>query len=223
MPIASPIDICSTKTRMTIQNDASACVASSISPSMSAMPTGSFAPDSPSRIVPVRPRISRSPSTENITAGSVGAIAAPRRPEVIQAEAERPVREHGDEAGGGERPEDASDAIGRAAARKRRQPIDEPPSKRITISATVATSRRSRSRGRATGRGRRRARRRRGTTRPTGSTSGRRASRRAGRPKAHPTTSRMVEAEARQVVHPVDAYNRAAREQNSLHIAHSRA
>jgi hypothetical protein len=31
------------------------------------------------------------------------------------------------------------DAIGRADARKRRQPIDEPPSKRITISATVAT------------------------------------------------------------------------------------
>ena len=52
-------------------------VASSIIPIISAIPTGSFAPDSPFRIVPVRPRISRPPSTENVTAGSVGASAAP--------------------------------------------------------------------------------------------------------------------------------------------------
>ena len=39
------------------------------------MPTGSFAPDSPSSTVPLRPDISRWPSTENTTAGSVGAIA----------------------------------------------------------------------------------------------------------------------------------------------------
>ena len=42
---------------------------------ISAMPTGSFAPDSPSRMVPLRPAISRWPSTENTTAGSVGATA----------------------------------------------------------------------------------------------------------------------------------------------------
>ena len=36
-------------------------------------------------------------------------------------------------------PKTPREAIGRADARKRRQPIDEPPSKRITISATVAT------------------------------------------------------------------------------------
>jgi hypothetical protein len=38
-----------------------------------AMPTGSFAPASPSKMVPLRPEISRCPSTENTTAGSVGA------------------------------------------------------------------------------------------------------------------------------------------------------
>ena len=49
----------------------------SAAPPCSAMPTGSFAPDSPSRRVPVRPAISRRPSTENTTAGSVGASAVP--------------------------------------------------------------------------------------------------------------------------------------------------
>ena len=42
-----------------------------------AIPTGSLAPDSPSRMVPLRPATSRRPSTENITAGSVGASAVP--------------------------------------------------------------------------------------------------------------------------------------------------
>src|SRR6266511_1205754 len=44
---------------------------------IAAMPTGSLAPDSPSTRVPVRPEISRRPSTENTTAGSVGASAVP--------------------------------------------------------------------------------------------------------------------------------------------------
>src|SRR6266545_3754414 len=43
----------------------------------SAMPTGSLAPDSPSRSTPERPATSRRPSTENTTAGSVGASAVP--------------------------------------------------------------------------------------------------------------------------------------------------
>ena len=37
------------------------------------------------RIVPDRPRISRDPKTENVTAGSVGAIAAPTSPAKIQS------------------------------------------------------------------------------------------------------------------------------------------
>ncbi len=67
----------------------SSSVASSIIPIMSAMPTGSFIPASPSRIVPARPRISREPKTENVTAGSVGAIAEPMRPARIQSNPSR--------------------------------------------------------------------------------------------------------------------------------------
>ena len=138
MPIASPIDICSAKTRTTIQNDASAWVASSIIPSISAIPTGSLAPDSPSRIVPVRPEISRSPSTENITAGSVGAIAAPSRPDVTHVSPNAQWANTATRPAVANVPRTPREAIGTADARKRRQPIDEPPSKRITISATVA-------------------------------------------------------------------------------------
>ena len=89
MPIARPIDISSANSRTTTQNVASACVANSIIPSISAIPTGSFTPDSPSRIVPVRPPTSRLPSTENITAGSVGASAAPRMPAPVQLKSNR--------------------------------------------------------------------------------------------------------------------------------------
>ncbi|HWG12229.1 MAG TPA: hypothetical protein VG268_03045, partial [Streptosporangiaceae bacterium] len=45
----------------------------------SAMPTGSLAPDSPSIRTPLRPETCRWPSTENTTAGSVGASAVPSR------------------------------------------------------------------------------------------------------------------------------------------------
>ena len=83
MPTASPIDISSANSRTTVHIVPLSDVANSIIPIISAMPTGSFAPDSASRIVPVRPETSRRPSTENMTAGSVGAIAAPIRPDVI--------------------------------------------------------------------------------------------------------------------------------------------
>ena len=102
------------------------------------MPTGSFAPDSPSRIVPVLPEISRSPSTENITAGSVGAIAAPSRPEVTQASPNAQCANAATRPAVANVPSTPSEAIGRREGRRRRQPIDEPPSNRITIRATVA-------------------------------------------------------------------------------------
>ena len=89
MPIARPTDISSANSRTTVQNVASACVANSSIPIISAIPTGSLAPDSPSRIVPVRPPTSRRPSTENITAGSVGASAAPRMPAAVQPKSNR--------------------------------------------------------------------------------------------------------------------------------------
>ena len=87
--MASPTDISSRNSRTTIQNVASAWVANSIIPIINAMPTGSFTPDSPSRIVPVRPPTSRLPSTENMTAGSVGASAAPRIPAVVQLKSKK--------------------------------------------------------------------------------------------------------------------------------------
>ena len=67
----------------------SSLVANSIRPTMSAIATGSFAPDSPSRIVPDRPPTSRFPSTENMTAGSVGASAAPMIQAMIQSKPNR--------------------------------------------------------------------------------------------------------------------------------------
>ena len=138
MPIARPMPICSQNTRTTTQNVASAWVASWISPSISAIPTGSFAPDSPSRIVPVRPEISRSPKTENITAGSVGATAAPSRPAVNQPSPIAQCANAVTSPAVAKVPRMPRETIGIAAPRNRRQPIDEPPSKRITISATVA-------------------------------------------------------------------------------------
>ena len=59
---------------------------------------GRSRPTRPRGSCPVRPPISRSPSTENITAGSVGATAAPSRPAVEPAEAEGEVREQRDDA-----------------------------------------------------------------------------------------------------------------------------
>ena len=102
---------------------------------MSAIPTGSFAPDSPSRIVPERPPTWRLPRTENITAGSVGAIAAPIRPAVVH---EKPSTECPNRAISpvvANVPSTPSEAIGQIEPRSRRQPTCIPPSKRITISA----------------------------------------------------------------------------------------
>ena len=87
----------------------------------------------------MRPAISRSPKTENITAGSVGATAAPSRPEVSQPSPSAQWANAATSPAVANVPRTPSETIGTAATRKRRQPIDEPPSKRITISATVAT------------------------------------------------------------------------------------
>ena len=77
MPTARPMAISLANSVTTIEKSPSSSVASSIIPIIRAIPTGSFIPASPSRMVPERPRISREPKTENVTAGSVGAIAAP--------------------------------------------------------------------------------------------------------------------------------------------------
>ena len=112
-------------------------VANSIIPIISAMPTGSLAPDSASRIVPVRPETSRLPSTENITAGSVGAIAAPTSPEVIHENPSSQCAARATIPAVANVPGRPSSSTGTHAVRRRRRPIREPPSKRITTSATT--------------------------------------------------------------------------------------
>jgi hypothetical protein len=89
IPASSPMLISTENSSTTTQNEASASCANSIMPIIKAIPTGSLTPDSPSRIVPARPRISLCPSTENITAGSVGASAAPRMPAIVHEKSKR--------------------------------------------------------------------------------------------------------------------------------------
>src|SRR6476469_4718255 len=138
MPNAIPTTISIANSLPTIRNEASSWVAYSSIPIISAIPTGSFAPDSPSRIVPVRPPISRRPSTENITAGSVGASAAPRIPAVIQPKPKSQCAASAIRPAVAKVPSSPSAVIGRAAARKRCHPTSMPPSKRIAMSATAA-------------------------------------------------------------------------------------
>ena len=104
---------------------------------ISAIPTGSLAPDSPSSSVPARPDTSRCPSTENTTAGSVGARAVPTsragsqsRPKARCATAARLTAVTSV-------PATPSQTTGPATARNRRRPMCMPPSSRITASATV--------------------------------------------------------------------------------------
>ena len=77
-PTAAPTTIC----RANSPSTPAAAVSPRLDPAPSrltrrAIPTGSLAPDSPSRMTPVRPSTSQLPSTENTTAGSVGASAVP--------------------------------------------------------------------------------------------------------------------------------------------------
>ena len=114
------------------------CRASSSMPIIKAMPTGSFAPDSPSRIVPERPRTALPLSTENITAGSVGASAAPTMPATIQGSPSSQCASTATSAAVAKVPSTPSERTGMALRRIRFQPMCMPPSNRITTSATVA-------------------------------------------------------------------------------------
>ena len=109
----------------------------SIIPIMSAIPTGSLNPDSPSRIVPERPSTSL-PAEDREHHRRVG-----RRERGADRERERPVELERRWAATARnrrwrtyRPRRAR-AIG-AAARKRRKPMSKPPSNRIRIRASVA-------------------------------------------------------------------------------------
>jgi hypothetical protein len=104
---------------------------------ISAMPTGSFAPDSPWSSVPDRPDTSRRPSTENTTAGSVGASAVPMSREARQPSPNSPCAANARAAAVTNVPTTPSQTTAPAAERKRPHPICIPPSNRIKISATV--------------------------------------------------------------------------------------
>ena len=73
-------------------------------------------------MVPERPRISRPANTEKVTAGSVGAIAAPISPAVIQDMPSEIMRGERDESPGDECPDDAERENGLRRAAKARQP-----------------------------------------------------------------------------------------------------
>ena len=116
IPIARPTDISTANSRTTTQNVESAWVANSSIPIMSAIPTGSLTPDSPSRIVPVRPLTSRLPSTENITAGSVGRQRGAEDTGARPAEAEQVAAGQGHQARGRKRPQHPQMEIGTTPA-----------------------------------------------------------------------------------------------------------
>ena len=87
--------------------------------------------------MPERPPTCRLPSTENITAGSVGAIAAPIRPAVVHEKPSAQCPNSAMSPAVANVPSTPSEAIGPIEPRSRRQPTCIPPSKRITISATT--------------------------------------------------------------------------------------
>src|SRR6478752_122675 len=105
-----------------------------------AIPTGSLAPDSPSRMVPDRPMISRRPSTENTTAGSVGDNAVPINNAVGQANPNRTCPATATATAVTTVPATPSHTTAPAAARNRRHPTCMPPSKRMNTNATVTIS-----------------------------------------------------------------------------------
>src|SRR3954454_10131729 len=102
-----------------------------------AMPTGSFAPDSPSRIVPLRPATSRPLRTENTTAGSVGARAVPRSRDERPSNPKTPWASSASPAAVTTVPITPIHNTGPSEGRRRRQPRFIPPSRRMTTSATV--------------------------------------------------------------------------------------
>ncbi len=106
---------------------------------ISAIPTGSFAPDSPSRMVSLRPSISRWPSTENTTAGSVGATAVATSRDTYQVRPKAKWAAAPPAATVRNVPTTPTMMIGPAADRNRAQPMCMPPSNRMQTRATVTT------------------------------------------------------------------------------------
>ena len=92
-PATRPTLICRTNPPATASTLPAVIPPAANNATIRAMPTGSFAPDSPSRMSPLRPATSRRPSTENTTAGSVGRHRGAQQGGQVPVESERPVRE----------------------------------------------------------------------------------------------------------------------------------
>ena len=135
--MTAPITICRQNVTPTLTKPAALTVPAASRLDIKAMPTGSFAPDSPSRMVPLRPAISRRPNTENTTAGSVGATAvatsAARYQSMLNAACSRAAAP----AAVRKVPTTPVDTMGPAAARNRDQPMCMPPSNNTNTKATV--------------------------------------------------------------------------------------
>jgi hypothetical protein len=138
-PIAAPTNICSTNSPPTCPKAPRLSPPAPIRLAIRAMPTGSFAPDSPSRIVPLRPETSCWPSTENTTAGSVGATAVATSSARYQLRPNATCTKPAVAAAVKNVPMTPVLAIGAAADRNRDQPICMPPSNKMHTSATVTT------------------------------------------------------------------------------------
>ena len=108
-PTPKPTVISRRNSQTTSVTEASGTVASSIIPIIKAMPTGSLNPDSPSRIVPVRPSTSLPASTENVTAGIGGGERGPDQQRDGPVESEQDVGGDRDERRCAEGAEDAHD------------------------------------------------------------------------------------------------------------------
>ena len=106
---------------------------------ISAIPTGSFAPDSPFKMMPLRPETSRWPRTENTTAGSVGATAVATSSETYQASPNAKCTSSAPANTVKNVPSTPTTAIGAAADRNRAQPMFMPPSNKMQTRATVTT------------------------------------------------------------------------------------
>src|SRR3954471_7446842 len=101
------------------------------------MPTGSLAPDSPSRIVPAGSATSRLPSTENTTAGSVGATAVPTSRATYHSKPKRKCAATAAAATVRKVPSTPASITVASAPRSRLTPMCIPPSNRMIASATV--------------------------------------------------------------------------------------
>ena len=101
------------------------------------MPTGSLAPDSPSMITPARPATSRLPSTENTTAGSVGASAVPSSSASRQSMPNSRWATAASAIAVSTVPSTPTSSTGPQDSRSLAIPMPIPPSNRIRINATV--------------------------------------------------------------------------------------